>query len=75
MNSLMKFILNLVYVKNTIRDISNLPLPCLEIEGGFLMINPTPEEVYKADMGLSQYNPQKSVFQSSYNGFGSSVPL
>jgi hypothetical protein len=74
MNWFMKFILNCVYVKGTIRDISNLPLPCLEIEG-FLMIKPTQEEVYQADMGLSQYNPQYSMNQSSYNGFGSSVLL
>ena len=75
MDSFMNFIRNLVYVNCSIRDISNLPLPYLEIEGEFLMIKPTPEEAVKADMGRSRDDPQYSMNQSSYNGFGSSVSL
>ena len=66
---------NLVYINSTIDNTSMLKTPSLEIEGGFLIINPTKEEIEKAVMDRSQDYPTNSVFQSNYNDFGSSVSL
>jgi hypothetical protein len=70
METIIKFIRSFANLDNSILETES---PFLEIDGGFIMLNPNSKEVRDADKNLSEDNPIHSVNQSSFSGFGASL--
>jgi hypothetical protein len=72
MDTIIKFICSFAKLYND-TIILETELPFLEIDGGFIMLNPTSNEVSEVVNRLSETNPLHPVNQSSYIGFGASI--
>ena len=72
METIIRFIRNFAHLDNATHSPSQ-QTTLLEIEGSFIIINPTLQEVLEADKCLSVNDLSHSMNQSDYAGFGASI--